>query len=276
MNIYAKQNLAKVFRYLVLILLACSCLVPFFWIILSSFKSRTEIYTSAFGVPKLFLLENYENCWYRVNILQGLMNSLIYCSVAAVLILVLSSMASYILSKHIKSRLLFLYFILGIMIPIPSVLIPLFVMISKMGLSNTGAGIVVIYTAINMSIAVLILVPFFHGVPDEIEESAVIDGCGVIRRFFMIMLPLVKPALATVAIITFIGNWNDYLLAMVFLAQRRIQTITIKVFTLKDQFDPDFGMVMAGLTVAVIPVIILYIIFQERIVTGMIAGSLKG
>jgi raffinose/stachyose/melibiose transport system permease protein len=185
-------------------------------------------------------------------------------------------MASYVVSKHIKSRLLYLYFILGIMIPIPSVLIPLFVVISRMGLANTGAGIVLIYTAINMSIAILVLVPFLQDVPDEIEESAVIDGCGLVKRFFLIMLPLTKPALATVAIITFIGNWNDYLLAMVFLAQRRIQTITIKVFTLKDQFDPDFGMVMAGLTVAVIPVIIIYIIFQERIVKGMIAGSLKG
>jgi sugar permease (fragment) len=184
-------------------------------------------------------------------------------------------MASYILARVWTSKILYNFFTLGIMIPIHAVIIPMLMILRRLGLVNTRLGIILAYTVAELSFSIFILVAFMKTIPREIEEAAQIDGSSRLRTFFQIILPISKPGLATIGTFAFINSWNDLLLALVITSGPKLSTLNLACFNLRGLYVQHYGLITAGLMIMMIPVIVIYIFFQEQLVKGITAGAVK-
>ncbi|MBF9016903.1 MULTISPECIES: carbohydrate ABC transporter permease [unclassified Oceanispirochaeta] len=272
MQINGKTRLTHVF----LTLLAITMIYPFFWVIISSLKTTDEIFTSAFSLPTSLRFNNYYNAWIKASIGTCFRNSVIVSVIALALTLLFASMAAYVLARKWKNRLLFTYFTLGIMVPLQAIVIPSFIIIRNLGLINTRAGLILIYAVSGISFGIFVLTGFFKTIPVEMEEAAVIDGCGSGTTFFRIILPMAKPALATVGILSFLQYWNEYLFASVLIAKAEYKTLTQGIMALRGPYTTDYGMLTAGLALAIVPLMVAYVILQKQVIEGMTAGAVKG
>ena len=271
-----KAKIGNSLIYIILILYALTTIYPFIWIILTSLKSASEVYANPFGLPRIWEFGNYKQALLGGNLLPSFLNSIFYSIIATAIVILLSSMTAYILVRVYTKFIFYLYFTLGIMIPIPAIIIPLFIIIKKLGLHNTRTGIILIYVVINLSFSIFILVSFMRNIPVELEEAARIDGASLGRIFFNIILPIMRPGLATVGTFTFLFCWNDFLIALVMAASPQLKTINLAVYNLRGMYSSDFGLISAGVSWLVIPVMIMYVIFQEQVVKGLTAGAVKG
>lgn len=274
-NNIAKNNIFKILKYCFLITYAVLMCIPFLWVFMTSFKKGGEVYTSGLSFPKEWYFDNYINI-FKSSIGAHFLNS-IYISLTAVFcILLFSSMASYIIARFNVNKKIYVYYTIGIMIPIHVMLIPIFSLLTSIGLKNTHVGLVLIYVVCHISISVFILTGFMKGLSKEIEEAALIDGCSLSGIFFKIVLPISKPGLATVGIFAFQGCWNDYLWAAILINAQPLKTLTQAIYDMKGYYYTDYGALCAGLSVSIIPVAVSYIIFQEQVIKGMTAGAVKG
>lgn len=264
-----------ILKYFVLIQFAISCIIPFAWVAVSSLKTDKEIYGNSFGLPKQPVWNNYIEAAKGSHIGSGLINSLFYTILSVILLLLISSMAAYVLARVRPHRGLINFYTLGIMIPIHAIIVPLLIILRNAGLVNTRSGMILAYTASEISFSVFILVSFMKGIPKEIEEAARIDGCSQTRSFFKIVLPLCKPALATVATFAFVNIWNDLLMSMVLISTPQLQTLSLACFNLRGQYVQHYGLISAGLIMTILPVVIVYFLFQEQLVKGLTAGAVK-
>ena len=255
---------------------AVTTVIPFLWILMSSFKTNSEIYDRPFSLPTTWAFDNYVTAWNAAKIDADLVNSLIVATAAVIIVLVVSSMASYILAPCQPNPWLYTYFSLGIMIPIHTILIPTFMLMKSLTLYNNLWGLSILYTASNLSLAIFILVGFMKSIPKEIEEAAVMDGCSMTRIFFQIIFPLSRPGLATIGILTFLNCWNEYLFAYVLISRNEIKTITQGIYALQGAYNTNYGPLTAGLAIAIVPVMIIYVLFQEQVIKGLTAGAVKG
>ena len=271
-----KGLILTIVKYISVVLLVLLNTIPFFWVIMSSFKNNNEIFARPFNLPVKWVFENYQKAWIRTDIGVAFINSVIATFVSLFLILLLSAMVAYVLARVRPNPLIYTVFNIGIMIPAHATLIPLFIILKNLHLVNTRTGLIVVYIASSLSLSVFILVGFMKTIPKEIEESACMDGCPPHRIFFSIILPIIKPALATVATLTFRNNWNDYLFASIINPSPNVATMTKAVFGLRGQYTTEYGLLFAGISMAVVPVIIMYVVFQEQVIKGAVAGSVKG
>ncbi len=262
--------------WLFLSLLSVTMVFPFYWVLLSSIKTTDEIYTSAFSFPGHFRFENYINAWTQASIGTCFGNSLIVSAAALTVTLLFASMAAYVLSRKWKSPLLFSYFSLGIMIPLQAIVIPSFLIIRDLGLINSRMGLVLVYVVSGISFGIFVLSGFFRTIPGELEEAATIDGSGFTGTFFRIILPMAKPAMASVGILLFLQYWNEYLFASVLIAKQQYKTLTQGIMALRGPYTTDYGMLTAGLALAILPLIAAYILLQKQVIEGMTAGAVKG
>jgi len=263
-------------KYFVLGFSALTTLFPFFWILMSSFKTTSEIYVSAFSLPVSLSFTNYITAWNDANIWVDFFNSgIVSISTVAILLLV-SSMASYILARIWKNFAMSTFFALGITVPYYAIIIPIFITITKMGLYNTRFGLLLIYVVSNMPISIFILTGFMKGFPKEIEEAAWIDGASLPRTFFTIVLPLSKHGLATIGILGFMYSWNDFFIANILISKTALKTITQGIQNFQGAYQTNYGAMFAAMIIAILPVIVAYLIFQEQIIEGMTAGAVKG
>jgi raffinose/stachyose/melibiose transport system permease protein len=162
------------------------------------------------------------------------------------------------------------------MVPVHTILLPSYIFVRQLHLTNTRLSIILVYIAFNISMSVFILVGFMKSLPRELEEAAIIDGCSRTRTFFSIIFPLSKPGLATIGTLAFLNNWNDYLVPLIFLTSSKLKVITLGVQELKGIFVEDLGLITAGVVLSFVPVVVVYIIFQEQVIKGMTAGAVKG
>ena len=271
-----RQDAARTLKYIVLALFSISTLYPFFWVIISAFKNNNEIYGRPFNLPSSWAFHNFHKAWIGARVDISLLNSLIYSFLSVALILLISSMTAYVLTRYTKTKILFTYFILGIMIPIHSIIIPEFFVIKTMGLYNSRFGLILVYIAGNISIRIFILSGFMKGIPKALEDASFIDGCSKAKTFFLIILPILKPALATVGILVFLNCWNDLLMALLFLSRPDFRTLNLACYNLRAEFQEDYGLISAGLVILIIPVTVIYIMFQEQVIKGLTAGAVKG
>jgi raffinose/stachyose/melibiose transport system permease protein len=269
-------NIENAARYMLLSIFALSTIYPFFWTLLSSFKSSGEVYGNPFGLPREWIFSNYIKSYVGGNLGISFLNSFMYSTIATTIVLLLASMTAYILARVYTRFIYYLYFTLGIMIPVHTIIIPIFIMIRKMGLHNTRTGIILLYVVMNLSFSIFILVSFMKTIPKEIEESARMDGASLGRIFFSIILPIARPGLATVGTFTFLFCWNDFLVALIMASSRNIQTINLAVYNLRGMYVKDMGLISAGISWLIFPVMIVYIIFQEQVIRGLTAGAIKG
>lgn len=271
-----KDMFSKFLKYFIAISYAVIALFPFLWMISNSFRNNQEIFSAPFALPKSFRINNYIEAWSTAKIGTYFLNSVIVSFSAVLVLIVFASMASYIIARVKPNNLIYTYFTLGIMIPIHAMLIPTFIMLRKVDLLNNRAGLSIVYMAANMALSIFILVGFMRGIPKEMEEAAEIDGAGIYRTFFSIILPISKPGIATIGTLSFLNAWNDFLYAQVLMVSPAIKTLTQGIQNLKGQYSTDYGLMSAGLVITIIPVVVVYILFQEQVVKGMTAGAVKG
>jgi len=271
-----KDTFFLILKYIILVFYAVLALFPFLWVLTNSFRSNNEIFAAPFAIPKSFKISNFTNAWSTANIGTYFVNSVLISVLAVGVMLILASMASYALARLIPSEGLYTYFTLGIMIPIHAMLIPTFMMLRQAHLLNTRPGLAIVYCAANLSLSIFILVGFMKGLPKELEEAALVDGANIFTIFFKIILPISKPGIATVGTLAFLNTWNDFLYAQVLISSPELKTLTQGIANLKGQYGTDYGLMSAGLVITIIPVTIIYILFQEQVVKGMTAGAVKG
>ena len=266
----------KIMRYCVLIIFTVMCLFPFTWVCLNAVKTDNEVYGNPFGLPEKVIFTNFTAAWNGAHIELNMLNSLIYSFASVALLLLCSSMASYVIARVAKKKFIYNFFTLGMMVPVHSIIIPLLIFLRRLGLVNTRFGLIVAYASASLSFSIFILVSFMKTLPVEIEEAAFIDGCSRTRLFFHIIFPLSKAGLATIGTFAFIDSWNDLLMAMVINSSPHLRSLNLACYNLRGMYVQKFGLINAGLVTLMIPVIIIYIVFQEQIVKGMTAGAVKG
>ncbi|MBM7570311.1 carbohydrate ABC transporter permease [Aquibacillus albus] len=263
--------------YLLAIILLLFTGLPFFIMVNTSFKQQLEFMTSPWSLPESISFSNYA-LLLELDFTRYFLNSLFLSVASVILVIVLGAMASYPLAR-LKFRLnkpVFLLFMIGMMIPIHTTLIPIYILTSKMGLYDTLWGLIGPYVAFALPISVIIFTQFMRDIPRELEESAKIDGCGHFRLFWRIIFPLLTPAVATVAIYNFIHIWNEFIFALVLTSSSDVATLPLGLREFYGEFSVNVPGIMAALTLGSLPLLLVYFVAQEKIVKGLAAGSVKG
>lgn len=271
-----KRGVLFYVKMICLSIFAVSTIFPFCWVLLSSFKSTTEIYGNSFVLPEVWQFENYVTAWKGAGMSYSFLNSFIYTVVSVALVLIITSMVSYVIARNRHGRYLYLFFSFGLMVPIHSVIIPLNVLMNRMNLIGTRLSLIIVFVVLNSSLSIFIITAFMKQIPMEFEEAATIDGCSKLQMFLRIVLPMCRSALATAGTLAFINCWNDLLLSMIFVSKSEWNTLNYSIFMLKAQFIANYGAITAGLVMSILPVFCVYILFQEQIVKGFLSGAIKG
>ncbi|HOI35518.1 MAG: carbohydrate ABC transporter permease [Mesotoga sp.] len=267
-------------KIIVYILLAVYCLVilvPFFMMILNSLKSMRDIFMKPFSFPTKVLYDNYTKAWNQAGIGTGYKNSALVAGVSVVGILIVSSMFAYAISKYEfrGRRFLFIYSMLGLAFPARLAIIPIFILLRNLTLTNSLFGLILIYTSVNIPFSVFLLKNFIDGVPNELSEAARIDGATPMQIYWKVVLPLVKPALSIVAIVSFVNVWNDFFFPLIFINDKSKATITLAVSIFFGEYSNQWPLLFSGLTLAIAPTIILFLLFSRQFITGMTQGAIK-
>lgn len=275
-----RQNfIGKILLQGFLIIVTIIQIYPLIWLAFFSLKDNSEIFSGdVVGLPKKFLWSNYAKALSDGHVLTYFFNSVLVTAASIILVLILSAMTGYAISRMNwkLSNLTMTLILLGMMVPIHAALLPLFMVLKNLHLLNTYWSLIIPYVAFGIPLAVFILSSFFKGVPREMEESAVMDGCGIYKTFFSIMLPLVSPAIATVAIFTFLACWNELMFATTFINNESYQTLTVGMMSMVGTYITQWGIIGAGLMIATIPTIIIYLLLNKQVQKSMIAGAVKG
>lgn len=249
------------------------------WIVMSSLKTNHELFSGVWALPSRLHFENYATALFAVDMGRYFLNSLAVVLTAVVVILALSAPAAYILSckQFTGSNLITMLFIAGIGIPQPLLFIPLFALLNSLAINNTLFGLGVLYVALSLPFTVYMLTGFFGSLPMELEEAAIIDGASDFQVFFQVMLPLGLPGLITAAIFDFIGLWNEYQLALVFLNDPNKSTLSLGLYSMTNalQFNGDWVGLLAGVMIVMVPTIILYVVLSEKMISGITMGAVK-
>ena len=264
--------------HIVLIFWTFLVLFPLWTMVVNSFKFKFDIYTDPFGLPKKWNFESYASVITDGDFFLYFRNSLFVTLGSIFVVLLFGAMASYALVnwKHKASHFLYLFFIAGMMLPIKIGSIRLLQLIKGLGLLNTLWGLFPVYTAMWLPIAVFVLTEFIRQIPAELTEAAVIDGATRNKVFTIIILPLLRPALATVAIYNLIPFWNDLWFPLIFINNDAHKTLLLGVTRLFGQYMTDWSRILAVLTLSAIPVLVLYLTMSKNFIRGLTAGAVKG
>jgi len=270
--------LRQVLKWIVLIFFAAYTLVPLVWLFITSLKTNGEYYASRFSLPAVPQWSNYVKAWTQADLGKMIINSISVGLIATVANVLIAAMASYAISRFkFKGReVLFAIFAAGIMVPLNAMMVPYFTIFSKVGLLNNLSSLRILYTAIGIPVSVFIIRGFMDTFPTEIEEAAYVDGCGFFGRFFKMVLPLTRTGIVTAATFQFLTCWNEFVYANLLITSPEKKTIQIGVRYFTSQFATDYVTMYAAIIIAIIPSILLYMFFQEQIISGLTAGAVKG
>ncbi|MBU9714320.1 carbohydrate ABC transporter permease [Evansella tamaricis] len=273
------QRLGKIFLYVFLIGVAVVQILPLVWLFLFSLKNNQEV----FNLPPLALPQepqwgNYVRVWTEGNIGQYFFNSVYITASSVILTVIFASLVTFAITRMRwrLSKLVLGLFMVGLMIPVHSTLIPLFNFFTNVNLMDHPVAIILTYTAFNLPITIMILLGFYYTLPREIEEAAIMDGCSLHRLFFKIILPMTAPVVATTAIINMIYNWNEYVFVNTFISSDKYKTLTVGIQNFIGQYQTDWGAIGATLMISILPILIAFVILSNRIVEGITSGSVKG
>ncbi|GIV14619.1 MAG: sugar ABC transporter permease [Armatimonadota bacterium] len=263
-----------------LALFALSVVVPLLWVLMTSFKTGAEIFTAPWGLPRALQWQNFVRAWQEAGIARYFMNSLFVTLATLVVLLPIGAMAAYIFARYPfrGANWLFGAFLGGMMFPLFLTIVPLFLLLARLSLLDTLHGLTLVYVAYSLPFTVFVLTGFFQTLPQELLEAAWIDGCGHARAFWRVMLPLAKPGIIVVGVFNAIGLWNEYPLALVIMSsdERRTLPLGIANLLMVEQYQSDWGALFAGLVIVMLPVLLVYWLFRDRIHETMVAGALKG
>ncbi|MEU4407427.1 carbohydrate ABC transporter permease [Streptosporangium sp. NPDC023963] len=254
---------------------------PIVWTFLSSFKTNTEIFGDAITLPATFGWDAWGRAWEKAHIGQYMLNTVfvVACSTAGTMLL--GSMAAYVLARYTfpGNRLIYFLFVSGMTFPVFLALVPLFFVVKNLGLIDTHLGLILVYIAYSLPFTVFFLSAFFKTLPTSVAEAAMMDGCSHTRTFFQVMMPMAKPGLISITIFNILGQWNQYLLPIVLLSGnvegKWVITQGVANISTSAGYEADWPGLFAALSMAIIPVMIIYIIFQRQIQSGLTSGAVK-
>ncbi len=275
----SRRSVSSILMYVFLALVAFVQLFPLYWMFTFSLKDNSELFgENPIGLPTKWLWSNYSNALMGGNVGRYFVNSVIVTGATILLTVIMSVMASYALTRMVFKirRQMNSFFILGLTVPLHSALLPIFIMLRSLKMVNSYWALIIPYSAFAIPMAILIFSGFMSSLPRELEEAACIDGCSIYRIFFSIILPLMRPAIATVTIFTFLQAWNELMFAVVFISDVRFKTLTVGIQSLAGQYTTDWGPIGAGLMVATIPTLVIYSIMSKKVQDSLVVGAVKG
>lgn len=264
--------------YVLLALLAVIYLAPFLWILLVSVKDNPQVNTDPFGWPNAFHIENYTQAFTMGKLGYALVNSALVCGLTLVISLIIGTMAAFAIArmKWKLSEFMKTFFLIGMMVPVHCILIPLFVRFAKLGLTNSRLGLMIPYVTFSLPLTIFLMTGFFQSMPGELFEAAAIDGCGIYKIFFTIALPLARTGLFVSGLMTFVGNWNELLVAMVFISDPMRKTLPVTLTYFVGPYATNYVQMFAAIVIAIAPTILVYCMFSNQIVEGLTTGAVKG
>lgn len=273
-----KRSVASVAANLVCWLLSISCIAPVIWMVYSSLKTEKEFALNILSLPKAPQWENYVKAFQAGNMGAYSINSMRNSLLATIICLVLAFMIGYSLARfrfHGRNAV-YMLFMAGMLIPIYALLLPIFIEFKSLHLVNKAYTLLIPYIAFALPMAIFLIESYVRGIPVELEEAAYLDGCGPIATMFRIIFPVCKPVMATCAILTFLNTWNEFPLALVLISNNKFKTIPIGLTYFRGAYATSYVLLFAALTIASLPVIIMYLLFNKQIMKGMMSGAVKG
>ncbi|MGC2780532.1 MAG: carbohydrate ABC transporter permease [Bradyrhizobium sp.] len=269
---------AVLFKAVFLAIIAVLVLVPLLATLLGGFKSLGELRVNPFGLPHHWEWQNYADILFSGRYWQLLRNSLIISTLTVTLTLIVASMAAFTFA-HVRfygSSMLLSYLTLGLLFPAATAVLPLFIRVRDLGLLDTYFGVALPQVAFSLAMSVLLLRRFFKDIPYELLEAALVDGCSYIKFFRYVTLPLSRPILATVGTITFVNSWNAYLLPLVMLNTDALYPWPLGIMVYQGEYSSEWHLILAFITLTILPTIILFLLAQKHIVAGLTSGAVKG
>jgi raffinose/stachyose/melibiose transport system permease protein len=274
-----ERKSVKFWLFVLALLLTVFYLFPLVLVGMNSLKTTGEFTTNPFSAPSRLVFENYPQAFNQMHFLTSLCNTLILTVTICVLVAILGSMAAYVVSR-IKSRFVsFFYYMMiaSMCAPFQAFMIPLVKLYAaQLGFTNSLVPVIYIATGLNMAFATFLVRGFLNSIPLEIDQAAMIDGCGSIRLFFKIIMPMLVPIEVTLLVFVAMGIWNDYLLSSLFLQTQEMRTLPMMIRVFCAQYSTDYSPMMAGLVMSIAPMLIFYLLCQKQILAGVVQGSVKG
>jgi raffinose/stachyose/melibiose transport system permease protein len=276
---YRNQNLvATVLKYLPAVTLTLIIIIPLVTAVLGGFKSNADLQNNSFGLPQTFVWSNYTDVLASAAFWQQLLNSTIVMVATAVGVVVLAAMPAFVFARvDFRGReLVFNFFTLGLLFPITVTILPLYITLRNLHLVDSPWGVIIPQVAFGLPGSILILRNFFSNVPKELEEAGALDGVSTFGFFWRIMLPLVRPALAAVIVLTMVNSWNAFFLPLLVLNNTSFWTLPLGIMQFQGQFGSDWSKILAFVSLALIPTVVFYLMVEKQIVAGLTAGAVKG
>ncbi|MEJ7761944.1 MAG: carbohydrate ABC transporter permease [Thermomicrobiales bacterium] len=263
-----------------LILWALMVIFPFLWMVMTAFKTDPEIIFSPWELPQTLQWDNFARAWNEARIGRYALNTLIVLSGSLTGTLLVSSMAAYVLARFEfpGRQFLFYLFLTGLMFPVFLALVPLFFLLRDLHMTATYQGLILVYIAYSLPFTIFFLTGFFKTLPGEVAEAAVMDGASHYRVFFDIMLPMAKPGLIAMGIFNFLGQWNQFLLPLVLMPDQDKYLLSqgLAFLAIQQGYQNDYSALFAAMTITMVPTLVVYVLFQRRLESGLTAGALKG
>ena len=270
--------LLSILKYAFVLIIIILSIGPFLWVFLSSFKTNAEILTNSIGWPTTFKVSNYMMAFKIAPLAQFYLNSVIVAVVGTLLNLFILGMSAYVISRFDfkGKKLLITIFSLSLLIPGAAMLQPLYLTVNHLGLYDKLIGLIIVYAGFGLPASLYILSSYFLTIPKEMEESAYLDGATFFQTFTKIILPISKPGFGTAAILQFLLCWNEFQFAITLTTGNKSRTLPLALYYFKSQFASDYGVMFAATVIVIIPSIIVFVILQKQVVSGLAAGAVKG
>jgi len=272
-----KKITLNVIIHLFLISVSVTCIFPLLWMVLSSLKTQSAIFSGPL-FPTEFHFENYMLAWQEGGFGRNFLNSILYTTSVVFGIIIISSMAAYAFARFQfpGKNFLFYIFMAAMMIPIPGSFVALYVLLNKLHLRNTPIGYILCMINVGLSTSIFLLKTFFEKMPKELEDAARIDGCSKFGIWWHVALPLAKPVLAVVVVFNALNVWNEYILALIIFDSKQYMPLQVALQTFQGEFVTNYPLLMAGLTITALPIILVYLLMQKYIVKGVTQGAVVG
>lgn len=275
-----KKGVLGFFLNAVLIIFSATCIFPLVWMFYSSLKEKRAFNADIIGLPKSPTLANYQRIMTNTDYHLGrsMWNSLLVTVLSVLLIVLFGFIVGYILArvKFKLNRAMYIMFLMGMLIPIHSLLVPIYLVFKNTGLSNHWYTLIIPYVAFGLPTSIFLVEGFVKGIPTALEEAASIDGSSFSRTLFQIIMPICRPIMTTVAIINVFTCWNEFSFALVLIKNPALQTVPLAMTQFTGQFNSDYPKIMAAMLLTMSPIVVLYFCFSKQIIKGMVAGAVKG
>jgi raffinose/stachyose/melibiose transport system permease protein len=269
---------SAVVRYGVLLLVAAVIIVPIVYAVLGGFKDPAQLANDAIGLPNPWVTANYTDTLTSPGFWQQLANSTIIAGLSTVLVVLFAALAAFVFARRAfpGREVLYTLFTLGLLFPAAVAILPLFILVRDLGLLNNPLGLALPEAAFGLPLTIVVLRPFFRSIPNELEDAASIDGCGSFGFFWRILLPLSRPALATVGVLAIVASWNQFLLPLVMLSDESHWTLPLGVTNFSTQYTTDTARILAYTSLSLVPALAFYLVAERQLVGGLTSGAVKG